>query len=88
MIIWIAVYSLFTTSTFTSEFVELLGTVDFWASVLLSVVLAIGTYLFLSLAACLDHPHDRSSTNFQVCFFDILSNGPGYCAGNVGPWGS
>jgi phospholipid-translocating ATPase len=45
MLLWVAVYSLFTTSTFTSEFVELLGTIDFWASVILSVVLAVGMYL-------------------------------------------
>lgn len=47
MLLWVAVYSLFTTSTFTSEFVELLGTIDFWACIILSVILAVGAYVKL-----------------------------------------
>ena len=45
VLIWISVYSLSTTPTFTNEVGELLSTVDFWATVLLTVVLAVGTQL-------------------------------------------
>lgn len=42
MLLWIALWSQATTPTFTQEFVELLGTISFWATVLLSVILALG----------------------------------------------
>jgi len=45
MLIWIAIYSSFTTATFTDEFVLLLSTIEFWGSVVLSVALAIGMWI-------------------------------------------
>ena len=44
MILWIRVHSLFTTTSFISEFVDLLCTIDFRTNVVLSVVLAVGTH--------------------------------------------
>lgn len=43
MLGWIAIYSLFTSIDFVDEVVILFGTITFWVSVVLSVVIALGT---------------------------------------------
>jgi phospholipid-translocating ATPase len=45
---WIAVYSFFQTSDFIDEVIILFGGIPFWATVFLSVVVALGLYSLLS----------------------------------------
>lgn len=42
MLVWIAIYSAFESIDFVDEVVVLFGEVTFWASVLISVVIALG----------------------------------------------
>ncbi|KAF8528473.1 phospholipid-transporting ATPase 1 [Hysterangium stoloniferum] len=59
MLIWIGVYSLFTTPTFTDEFILLLGTVNFWGAVLISVALAVGPRFIIRFVSKAYYPTDR-----------------------------
>jgi phospholipid-translocating ATPase len=42
MLLWIAIYSFFTSPQFNREVVILFSTIDFWATVFLAVALALG----------------------------------------------
>lgn len=42
MVIWIAIYSLFNSPDFNDEVLVLYGEITFWATVLLTVVVALG----------------------------------------------
>lgn len=42
MLLWIAIYSLFDSINFNDEVVVLFGEVTFWATVLISVIVALG----------------------------------------------
>lgn len=42
MLIWIVIYSFFQSNDFNDEVVILFGNVQFWATVLVSVVVALG----------------------------------------------
>lgn len=47
MVLWILIYSFFETSDFNDEVVILFSEVSFWATVLASVVIALGMYRVL-----------------------------------------
>lgn len=49
MILWIVIYSFFPSNDFELEFTVLFGEVTFWATVLVSVSIALGSYLDLSV---------------------------------------
>lgn len=44
MVVWIVVYSFFETPNFNDEVIILYSEVSFWATVIASVVIALGTY--------------------------------------------
>lgn len=43
MLLWIVIYSFFQSNDFNDEVVILFGNIQFWATVLVSVVVALGT---------------------------------------------
>lgn len=45
MVLWILIYSFFETPNFNDEVIILFSEVSFWATVIASVVIALGTYL-------------------------------------------
>lgn len=55
MVIWIGIYSLFNSPDFNYEVVVLYGEVTFWATVFLTLVIAIGEAVsfFLFLQTCI-----------------------------------
>lgn len=56
MLLWIVIYSFFQSSDFNDEVVILFGNVPFWASVIISIIIALGesprTEAFRSLLIC------------------------------------
>ena len=44
MVLWILIYSFFETPNFNDEVIILFSEVSFWATVIASVVIALGTY--------------------------------------------
>jgi len=50
LVLWIAVYSFLPSIAFNEEIIVLFGTVDFWATIILSVTLAIGKLRILQLS--------------------------------------
>jgi len=44
MMLWIVVYSFFTSPDFTDEVTILFGTVNFWAVILLTTMICLGEY--------------------------------------------
>ena len=59
MIIWIAIYSLFNTVDFNDEVVILYGNFTFWATVFLTVAIAIGPRFIVRFARASYFPLDR-----------------------------
>ena len=56
MLLWIVIYSFFQSSDFNDEVVILFGNVPFWASVIISIIIALGesprTEAFRSMLIC------------------------------------
>ena len=44
MCLWVTIYSFFPTISFNNEVVILFGTVGFWSTVVITIILAIGEY--------------------------------------------
>lgn len=72
MVIWIAIYSLFNSMDFNDEVVVLYGSITFWVTLLLSVVLAVGVYLYFVPDSRSDLMAIRSSIYCQVCLERVL----------------
>lgn len=54
MIIWVAIYSTVTSVDFIDEVIILYGSANFWASVLISVILALSKFLQMNwMIVCL-----------------------------------
>lgn len=45
MCLWVTAYSFFHTTSFNNEVIILFGTVGFWTTVVITIILAIGEYL-------------------------------------------
>ncbi|KZS87356.1 phospholipid-translocating P-type ATPase [Sistotremastrum niveocremeum HHB9708] len=59
MVIWIAIYSLFNSMDFNDEVVVLYGSITFWVTLLLSVVLAVGPRFIVKYVSSAYYPLDR-----------------------------
>ena len=60
MLLWIVIYSFFQSNDFNDEVVIFFGNVPFWASVIISIIIALGESpleVFGSLLICQQH-HD------------------------------
>ncbi|KDQ51836.1 hypothetical protein JAAARDRAFT_198713 [Jaapia argillacea MUCL 33604] len=59
MLAWIIVYSFFPSSDFNDEVVVLFGNITFWATVIVSVVVALGPRYLVKFVTTVYHPLDK-----------------------------
>jgi len=77
MLLWILIYSFFMSADFVDEVLILFGGVQFWVTVLITALLALGMYIlffallkaktYISLYSTLKHPASPSNL-YRQCF--------------------
>ena len=86
MLLWIVIYSFFQSGDFNDEVVILFGNVIFWATVVVSVVIALGMIICIRGIHVLLKTLFYSTTIFDQVRFDLIPTPRSrYCPGDVGP---
>jgi phospholipid-translocating ATPase len=82
MVAWIVIYSFFQSSDFDDEVTVLFGGVPFWATVLVSVAIALGQCLVIFSAGCyrLLNKSYSSAIHDQIFYDFIHAHGQRYSA--------